>query len=233
MLPRRHGGMLRPNEDVHNVTDGQFSREALAGTSRRISPTDTVAASPRRSTGHPVSTFTFPDEGCNETVSGTAVDVAGRGNLAYPPRRHHLNTVKHRQRLALVVGHEDRGDAELALDLFQLNLRINPRRFLSSAENGSSSKSTFRPDHERARQCDALLLAPPDSCRGLRSPESVRLHQRRAHLVDPARNLLHHLDPAESSGRVGDIVGDAHMPKTAHNSGRRCQSPLMCGRFGD
>ncbi len=54
--------------------------------------------------------------------AGRPIELLGRVDLADPAAGHHRDTIRQRQRLALVVGDEDGGDAELALDLLDLDL---------------------------------------------------------------------------------------------------------------
>ena len=57
------------------------------------------------------------DEVGNEARARAIVDLARRADLLDPAGVHHGDAVRHRHRLLLIVGHEDRRDAELLLQL--------------------------------------------------------------------------------------------------------------------
>ena len=60
------------------------------------------------------------DEGGDEAGRGTVVDLEGRADLVGLACIHDDDPVRDRQRLFLVMGNEDGGDAELLLDLADL-----------------------------------------------------------------------------------------------------------------
>ena len=116
--------------------------------------------------------------------------------------------VAHRQRLLLVVGDQDEGDADVALQVLQLDLHVaaqlavERRQRLVEQQHG-------RPVDQRAGQRDALLLAAgqlPDAPRA-RSPAGAparapRRRACRARPVEPGRALAQ---------PVGDVVRDVEM----------------------
>ena len=83
---------------------------------------------------------------------------------------------------------------------------IEPRRFLSSAENGSSSSSTFG-EIASARARATRCCWPPDNCRGLRvlEPMSRTSASTSATCVDFRLGLPPHLKA------ISDIRGDIHV----------------------
>jgi hypothetical protein len=64
------------------------------------------------------------DEAGDEGGRGAVVDLLGRRHLLDPAAVHHRDPVAHRQRLLLVVGDVDEGDADVALDPLQLDLQF-------------------------------------------------------------------------------------------------------------
>ena len=71
-------------------------------------------------------------------MAGRFVDFGRRSHLDDAPLADHADAVGRGERLALVVGNIDRGNAETALQVL-IQYFISSRRFLSSALNGSSS----------------------------------------------------------------------------------------------
>ena len=66
----------------------------------------------------------FADEVGDEALGRLVVDVPRRADLQDLARRHHRDAVRHGQRLFLVVGDEDEGDAGLVLQPLQLDLHL-------------------------------------------------------------------------------------------------------------
>ncbi len=88
---------------------------------------------------------------------------------------HDGDPVAHRQRLFLVVRDEDEGHADVLLERLQLDLEIlaqagveRPERLVQEQHPG--------PQHERARERDALLLAAGELVR-LSPLEAGELHE--------------------------------------------------------
>src|SRR4029077_16439573 len=96
-------------------------------------------------------------EGGDEAIERMTVDLVGDVELAYAAVGNHCDAVGQAQRLALVVGHKDRGDAELALNLLELDLH---RRAQVSIERRERlvQQQHLGTDDERAGKRDALLL---------------------------------------------------------------------------
>src|SRR5215472_2500844 len=64
------------------------------------------------------------DEAGDELGRGLLVALQGGTDLLDPAARHHRHAVAHGKRLLLVVGDVDEGDANLFLDLLQLDLHL-------------------------------------------------------------------------------------------------------------
>ncbi len=87
-----------------------------------------------------------------------------------PPFVHHRDAIAHDQRFVLVVGDEDRGDAEVAQDMAQLDLHGLAQLAVEGRE-GLVEKQEAGLDHHRAGHGDALLL-PPESAVTARSAKA-------------------------------------------------------------
>ena len=104
------------------------------------------------------------DERRDETVDGPAIDLVRRAELADAALRKHGDPVGQAERLALVVGDEDGGHAELALDFLDLDLHRRAQVPVERRER-LVEQQHLGPDDERARQRDALLLAAGELAR--------------------------------------------------------------------
>ena len=122
------------------------------------------------------------------------------------PLRHDGQTVAHHERLLLVVGHVDEGDAALALDAHQLELHLLAELEVEGAERFVEQQDR-RLVHERARQRDALLLASGELV-GPAVVVAAQLHHVEV-LLDPVLDVaLRDLLAAQTEG---DVVGDGHV----------------------
>ena len=113
------------------------------------------------------------DEGGDEARLRPVVDLERRADLLRPAAVHHHDAVGDRQRLFLVVRHEDRGDAEVLLDLADL---LAQRHAHLGVERGKRlvEQQHLRLRRERAGERHALLLAAGELV-GKRSPSCGRL----------------------------------------------------------
>jgi hypothetical protein len=91
-------------------------------------------------------------------VCGLLVDLAGGADLHDPARVHHGQPVRHGQRLFLVVGDVEKGDADLFLQRLQLDLERPAELGVQRAER-LVQQQHGRLEHEGAGQRDPLLLA--------------------------------------------------------------------------
>ena len=121
---------------------------------------------------------------------------------------HHGDARGNRQRLVLVMGHHDEGDADLALELRQLKAHglaqfgIERRQRLVEQEH-------LRLLHQRARERNALALAARQLVGHARG-QMTELDEIERLLHAPVALGLRHAVDLEA---VGDIVGDRHMRK--------------------
>src|SRR6266576_2327124 len=98
------------------------------------------------------------DEAGDELGCGTLVDLGRRTDLLDPALVEHCEAVAHRERLLLVVGDVDEGDADvadLALDALQLDLHLLPELQVERPQRLVEQQHAWG-IHERARERDAL-----------------------------------------------------------------------------
>ena len=124
-------------EDVHVFrTDGEGQRVAGPGLLRRRRHRELDLADPDRPAVHArhADEVAAADEVGDEGVGGVAVDIERRTRLLHPGRTHHHHEVRHRHRLALVVGDDDGGDAQLFLEHAQFHLHVFPELRIEGGE---------------------------------------------------------------------------------------------------
>ena len=101
MAPRRRGGGGAPQS-----------------LTRRQNEVGHAVADP----GHlDVDQVSLADEFRHEAVDRHFIDVAGGADLLHQSLRHHRDPIGHGERLVLVMGDEEKGDAGLFLQLLQLD----------------------------------------------------------------------------------------------------------------
>ena len=81
--------------------------------------------------------------------------------MLQPTVHHHGDAIGEHERLALVVRHVDRGDAELALQLLDEEAHLLPKLGIEVGEWFVEQKHG-RVDHERPGEGGPLLLATGD-----------------------------------------------------------------------
>ena len=150
------------------------------------------------------------DELRDELVVGRLVDLPRATELQHAALLHHRDRGRERQRLDLVVGDVDGGDAELALEPLQL---VAQRLAQLGVEVGQRlvEQQQRRLDDDRPGQREALLLATGE-LGGLAVGEVSELHGLE-HLGDAVGDLLlarafvalAHLQ------REGDVVEHRHV----------------------
>ena len=102
------------------------------------------------------------------------VDLFRRAHLADLAVAHHRDPVGHRQRLALVVGDQDRGGTRFAQGRPDVVAQLHAQRGVERAER-LVQQHQRRPRGQRPGQSDALLLAAGElggvGVRAVREPE--------------------------------------------------------------
>ncbi len=98
------------------------------------------------------------DEAQREGRRRLGIDRGRRIQLLDPAAMHHCDPVRHRQRLVLVMRDEDRGGADLAQQALEVDLHGLAQLAVERRE-GLVEQQKLRPDDERTRHGDTLLLA--------------------------------------------------------------------------
>ena len=106
---------------------------------------------------HAVNDIGFADEIRNKGVDRLVVDIGRAADLLDNAVVHNDNAVTHRQRLFLVVGDVDKGDAGTLLNALQLDLHVLAQLEVEGAERLVEQQHT-RLAHQCTRDGDTLLL---------------------------------------------------------------------------
>jgi hypothetical protein len=126
------------------------------------------------------------------TVAGRSYTSIGAPSCSI--RIHHRDPVGHDQRLVLVMGDEDRRDAEPPLQRAHLELHRFPQLAVQRAER-LVEQQQLRLEHHGARQRHPLLLLPAAELLGSRSANvssptiASAASVRRAISVRPSRRI--------------------------------------------
>ena len=181
------------------VADGRARRGAAAGAARRIfsgriatstlSPAASPSVSATSSASSPATSIVppplrhlaqsprhqihQPHEVGDHAVGRLRVDLERRAVLLQPPAVDHGDLVGQRQRLGLVVGDVDEGDAGAALQLLELDAHVLAQLGVEIGQR-LVEQQDFRLDHQAAGQRDALLLAAGELV-GIAASRPVRL----------------------------------------------------------
>src|SRR5207253_7579485 len=110
------------------------------------------------------------DEAGHEDRARALVDVARWADLLEPAVPHDGDAIGHGQRLALVVGDVDRGDADLTLQALELDLHVVAQLLVEGAE-GLVEKEDGGARDEGPGEGDPLLLAAGELAR---IPRAIR-----------------------------------------------------------
>ena len=136
------------------------------------------------------------------------VELARGRDLLEPAGIHHADPARHRHRLFLVVGDDDEGHAEAALQLHQFELRAFAQLLVERGQR-LVEQQHLRPPRQRARQRHALPLAAGQLI-GLALLQPVELDQRH-HLGDAGVDLRARHAGALQAER--DVVAHGEMRK--------------------
>ena len=140
-------------------------------------------------------------------VGGRAEQLRGRPDLHEPARVQHGDPIAEQQRLGHVVGHEDRGEAELAADA--------PERLLQAVAGERIERAERLVEQHEPRRAASARATPTRCCW---PPESVvgtavAERRRRARPAPAARRRARDAFrvPAEQARRHGDVLADRQV----------------------
>ena len=135
-------------------------REAVGAGASTVTPasSSTSAFSPDSERTTPGIRFETPMNPATKVVAGPLVDLDRDRDLLDDAAVHDRDPVGHRQRLLLVVGDVDEGDADLLLDPLQLELQALAELQVERPER-LVEQQHLREVDDRAGERDALLLA--------------------------------------------------------------------------
>jgi len=120
------------------------------------------------------------DEARDERGARAHIQVTRRIELLHAPVAENGDPVGHAERLALIVGHVDKGDADLLLNRLQFDLHLLAQAQVQRAER-LVEQQHLRPVDQRTRERDALFL-------------SSRQPRRRAVGKPPEAHQFQHLE---------------------------------------
>ena len=146
------------------------------------------------------------DEIGDEAVDRPLIDVERRAQLLDLALAHDRDPVAHGERLFLVVGHEDEGDAGAPLQVLELAAHLLAELEVEGRER-LVQQQHLGMIGQRARQGDPLLL-PAGELGGAPSAQPRHLDQGQ-HLLDDAADLL--LGRAPHLQSEGDVLRHRHM----------------------
>ena len=169
--PRHRAGVIGQRATVASVTPSDSRDGGLLG-------------AVRDATTRPSKAFERPKNSATKAVARLVIDLARRADLLQHAAREHADAVRHRQRLFLVVRHEDGGDRQLLLQSAQLD----PHRVAQlgvEVRERLVEQQQRRLRHDRAGQRDALLLAARELAR--QAPLQTLKPDQLQRLADTAR----------------------------------------------
>ena len=137
---------------------------------------------------------------------GLSVDLDRRARLPDAAFAHDHDQVGHRHRLPLVMGYDDRRDAEPALELSELDLH---RLAQLRVERGKRLVEQEKPRRARKRAGNRHPLPLPAGQSRHRPIRQTRQAHQLEQLVD-TRSLLA-LRYAADAQRIGDVLADRQM----------------------
>ena len=146
------------------------------------------------------------DEVGHERAAGALVDLVRRADLFQAPVVEDADPVAHGQGLLLVMGDEDEGDAERALQFLEFHLHLLPELQVQGAQR-LVQQQDLRLHHQRPGQRHALALAA-GQLGGLASDELPQLHAFQGFAGPLVALLPGHAAHAQA---VGDVVDEGHV----------------------
>ena len=114
----------------------------------------------------PSMRFTLPMKSATKRLVGPLVELVRRGDLLHRAAIHDRDPARHRQRLVLVVGDDDEGDADALLQAGQLELHLLAQLGVERRQRLVEQQHLRALDQARASA--TRWRCPPDSWSGLR-----------------------------------------------------------------
>ena len=175
---------------------------------------------PRRPSTSPGRRLLVPTKSATKRVRGRSYSSRGGPTCSTRPSRIDRHAVGERERLLLVVGHVDRGDAELALEPADLRAHLDADLGVEVRER-LVEQQDVRIQHQRARQGHPLLLAARELARiaGLEPGQVDLASPSREARADLLRGRRAQPEP------VRDVVAPPSCAARARSSG----TPCRCG----
>src|SRR5262245_49777488 len=170
-----HTQVLGPDEQVDRRTGG-YALQCLARHEHPRRPDRDGGSRPVKALKTRVQDVDIADERRDEAVDRAAIDIVGRAELADATLRDHGDPVGQAECLTLVVGHENRGYAELALNLLDFDLHRGPQVSVQCGERLIQQQDPGA-DDQGAGERDALLLTTGELTR-LAVLQSLKLDER-------------------------------------------------------
>src|SRR5471032_280071 len=134
----------------------------------------------------PVEAIVFTDEIGNESVYRLFVQHAGVGNLLDLAFVKHCHTIRHGQRLGLVMGDIHHRDAQALMQVLDLHLHVFAQLLVQCTQR-LVHQDQLRLEHQCTRQSHTLLLAA-GQLRRVAMGEGVQLHHAQ-YPFDPLADL--------------------------------------------
>ena len=158
---------------LHQLLGTDGGGDGLPGLKRLRAHTDEFEPSGRAAApasvaldghGGPVQEIRLADEIRDEAGGRRVIQLGRAAHLLDPAALHHGHAVRHGQGLFLVVGHVEHRDAQVLLDVLELELHVGTELLVERAERLVHQEHA-RPEDERPRQCHPLLLAARELAR--------------------------------------------------------------------
>ncbi len=161
----------------------------------------------RRSASAPSIRLEMPTKPATKAVCGRFVELGRRGHLLDAAVVEHGDAVAHRERLALVVGDVDEGDADPALDRLQLDLHLLAELQVERAQRLVQQQHA-RPVDQGAGERHALALAAGELRRLAAAEAGERHHGPASPRRAARRSGLRHLADHQP---VADVLQHRHV----------------------
>ncbi len=170
---------LRADRQLDRARGVELTRVRLEQEVAEAQPARPVPATGRVDLG--IHQVRHAEEVGHVGIGGLVVDLLGGTELHDPPVVHDRQAVGHRQRLFLIVGDVQEGDADLLLQGAELDLEVAAELGVERAERLVQQQHR-RAQDERPRQRDALLLAARELVRAsLLEPGQLHQLERLGH----------------------------------------------------